>query len=94
MEKKQGGTRIKITKRALFQRIDRKLKQYGQKLYTPRTEAAQAELGSYCVVATGEVVNPKRTVAPGAVRVHVDLEKLGRELGVIQPWEELEKGEK
>jgi len=94
MKSTQGSTRIKITKRALFQRIDRKLKQYGEKLYTPRTEAAQQELGAYCVVATGEVVRPKRAAIPGAVRVHVDLEKLGRELGVIQPWEELEKGEK
>ncbi len=90
MEKKQRSTKIKITKRALFQRINRKLKPQGEKLYTPRTEAAQEQLGAYCVVATGEVVQPKRTVTPGAVRVHVDLEKLGRELGVIEPWEELE----
>lgn len=93
MEKKQRSTRIKITKRALFQRINRKLKAQGEKLYTPRTEAAQKQLGEYCVVATREVVQPKGVVTPGAVRVRVDLEKLGRELGVIQPWEEMEKGE-
>src|ERR1039457_3959708 len=45
MEKKQRTTRIKITKRALFQRINRKLKQSGEKLCTARNETVRGQLG-------------------------------------------------
>lgn len=82
--------RIRITERALFQRINRKLKQDGEKLCTARTDSAKEQLGRFYVVETGQHARPKRAVSSGVVHTDVDLEKLGRKLGVIQPWEELE----
>jgi hypothetical protein len=79
MEKKRT-TRIKITERALFQRVNRRLKQDGEKLSTARSDSVEIEVGHYFIVNT----NRNAITAQ-----HVDLEKLGRELGVIQPWEEL-----
>ena len=95
MEKKLRATRIKITERALFQRVNRKLKQDGQKLCTAHSESAKQQLGRFYVVQTGENAGTKRgAVSSGVVHMNVDLEKLAQKLGVIQPWEELEKGEK
>ena len=85
MDKKQRSTRIQITERALFQRINRRLQQDGEKLCTARTEAVKQQLGRFYVVGTGQ--------GAGLVRKDVDLEKLAQKLGVIQPWEQLAKGE-
>ncbi|MGA3020308.1 MAG: hypothetical protein ABSF62_24575 [Bryobacteraceae bacterium] len=87
MEKKRS-TRIKITERALFQRVNRKLNQDGEKLCTARSDSARQQLGRFYVVETGQ--QPKRAASSGVAHVNVDLEKLARKLGVIQPWEELE----
>jgi hypothetical protein len=89
MTKKQDSKRIKITERALFQRINRKLAQDGEKLCTARGESASEEMGRFYVVETGQHVRPKRYAASGVVYTHVKLEELGRKLGVIKPWEEL-----
>jgi hypothetical protein len=85
MDKKQRSTRIQITERALFQRINRRLQQDGEKLCTARTETVKQQLGRFYVVETGQ--------GAGLVRKDVDLEKLAQKLGVIQPWEQLAKGE-
>src|ERR1017187_2939121 len=65
MEKKPRATRIKITERALFQRVNRKLKQDGQKLCTAHTESARQQLGRFYVVQTGEDAGTKRAVSSG-----------------------------
>jgi hypothetical protein len=93
MEEKQRGTRIKITARALFQRINCRLKLDGEKLCTARSDSAKKQLGRFYVVQTGQHVRAKRAVSSGVVYTDVDLEKLAQKLGAIQPWEELEKGE-
>lgn len=80
MAKKQTGTRLKITERALMQRINRKLKQDGEQLRTARTQQVETTVGHYFIVDMNRnAITTQR----------VDLEKMGRELGVIQPWEEL-----
>jgi hypothetical protein len=91
MQKKLRSAKIRITERALFQRVDRRLKKGGQKLCTARSDSEKEQLGRFYVVATGEhAAGTKRAASPGVVHMNVDLEKLGRELGVIKGWEELE----
>jgi hypothetical protein len=80
--KTQEKPMVKITERALYQRINRKLRHEGEQLRTCRSELWQLELGRYYIV----------DVFSSCVGCqHVDLETLGRELGVMQPWEELEE---
>lgn len=74
---KESRPKVKVTARALFQRIDRKLKRNGEKLCTAKSDSTKEELGHYYIVRPS-----------GVVRADVDLGKLGRELGVLQPWEE------
>jgi hypothetical protein len=85
--------RVKITERALTQRINRRLQQDGEKLCAARSNSAREQLGRFYIVGTGKHAQPKRAVSSGVVHTDVDLEKLAQKLGVIQPWEELEKGE-
>jgi hypothetical protein len=92
---KESRSKVKVTGRALFQRIDRKLRRETnpEKLCTARSDSAKEEHGHYYIVEMGHHTRPTRYTSSGVVRSHVDLEKLGWELGVMQPWEELEKGE-
>jgi hypothetical protein len=82
-------TQVAIRPRALFQRIDRKLQQQKipEKLCTARSEHQVKELGRYFTVVTGGKVGTPQ--AHGVSLVKVDLEKLGRKLGVLKPWERL-----
>jgi hypothetical protein len=74
-------TRIKITERALLLRINRALKPDGQQLRVARTQQTESSVGRYFIV------DLKRS----AIKTqHVNLEKFARELGALQPWEELE----
>ena len=83
--------KVIITERALYQRINRRLKQNDEKLCTARGESIQNELGRFYTVETGQHVRPDRAMSSGVVYVHVNLETLAQKLGVIQPWEELEE---
>jgi CRISPR/Cas system-associated protein Csx1 len=68
--------KILVTRRNLFQRINRALKAKGRRL---RTHLGKS--GFY-------VVDLKRD---RILSVNHDLEKLGKELGVLNPWERVEK---
>ncbi len=82
MAKKRQAIRVTVTERALYQRINRKLKQDRSQLRTARSERAEQDLGRHYIVDTRR----------NAVRdTRVDLETLGRKLGVLQPWEALER---
>ena len=73
--------KVKITEHALYQRINRKLKHDGEQLRTARSQNVELSVGRYFTV----------NVAHNYIdRQHLDLEVLGRNLGVIQPWEQLE----
>lgn len=67
---------IPVTKRALVQRINRKLRKQDETLKAHRG----ANVGSYYRVDTE--IN-------GLLEDDVDLEDLGRELGVLAPYEQL-----
>jgi hypothetical protein len=73
-------TTIPVTKRALLQRINRKLKASGQHVLATRGTAARREVGEFYQV------NVDRN---SHVASHVNLERLGRELEVLAPWERL-----
>jgi hypothetical protein len=72
-------TSIPITRRALIQRINRKLPE-GEKLKCSRGAQTENELGAYYTV--DECSN---TVTAS----HIDLEKWASELKVLKPYERL-----
>lgn len=76
----QQPIRLKVTERALYQRINRKLKHEGEQLRTTRSSRTELELGRYYCVN----VNHNYIAAH-----HVELEEWGREIGVLHPWEEV-----
>lgn len=80
---KRVGKKIQVTRRALAQRINRKLAQSGEQLKAYRGPRRLVD-GDYFVV---DVQRARIT------REHVrDLEALGRELEALDEWEELEEG--
>ena len=76
--------KVTVTKAAVVKRINRKLAPDGEQLRTVRGESAQRELGVWCVFDTHQG-------NPGYPRLHTDsdLERFGRELGVVSGLEVL-----
>lgn len=73
---------VPVTMRALLQRINRKLAP-DEIVKAARTEAQKEMVGSFYRVDLGS------SPAPSVNEKHIDLEKLGRKLGVLQPWERI-----
>jgi hypothetical protein len=71
--------KVKISRRALIQRINRRLRP-GRKLRVSRGVEEQ-QVGRYYVVDPDE---------GSVIQRMVDIEGLGRSLGVLRGWEELE----
>ena len=69
---------IEISKRALFQRLDRKLRKQGKKLGMTRARVRRGvrRHGTYFIASEKWVEH-----------LHRGLEPLARELGVLRPWE-------
>jgi hypothetical protein len=86
MAKPKAVTKVPISERALFQRINRRLKKDGRALQTARGFSdgtywhENTNLGRYYIV------DVRRNFV---VNHHLDLQELGRELEVLSPWEEL-----
>ncbi|MGA9061072.1 MAG: hypothetical protein WB341_05315 [Terracidiphilus sp.] len=78
---KREPEKVKITEKALYQRINRKLKANDEILKRSRGRWA-TELGDYYVVDVG---------TSGVVSKDVDIEAYGRKLGVLRPYEALEE---
>jgi hypothetical protein len=79
--------KVGVSARALIQRVNRKLTDEHQRLHVARLYRdssnrrwENSNLGRYYVI------DFYRNIIRDT---HVDLEKLGRELRVLQPWEEL-----
>jgi len=72
--------RVLVSKRALIQRINRRLVREGEKLYATRGRKSFQDLGEFYIIDVG-----RNFVA----QKDVDLEELGRELKVLSPWEKL-----
>jgi hypothetical protein len=73
-------TGIPITERALIQRINRVLRENGRILKVTRGEHAIQEVGQYYLLDFDR--NAAKTL-------HVDIEELARELGVLRSFERL-----
>ncbi len=69
-----------ITERALIQRINRKLAHEGEQLCIPRGDRWWSDLGGAYIVNVRS-----NSILAG----HVDIERLGRELAVLRPLEEV-----
>jgi hypothetical protein len=76
----QPESKLQITERALIQRINRRLREGGAQLRTARTPQVETSVGHHFIVDLN---------CDAITTQNVDLEVLGRELGVIHPWEEL-----
>jgi uncharacterized protein YnzC (UPF0291/DUF896 family) len=73
-------TKVPITEKALYQRINRKLKDQDASLKRARG-SVETTLGEYFVVdVKGNYVTNH----------HIQIENLGRELGVLAEWETLQ----
>ena len=72
---------VPVTRRALFQRLSRALAKKSERLIANRRPGPVPDIGNYYTVDT-----KKNSVA----RTDVDLEEIGRELGVLKPYERLE----
>lgn len=72
-------TKVPVSERALFRRINRALKQSGRQLHKARTAKAIVALGGY-------YVSEKRAI----VQQRVKLEPFGRKLGVLQDFEKVQ----
>jgi hypothetical protein len=72
--------RLEITQRSLYARIARKLAKDGKQLRTARSAAMESNVGRYYIIDTyrNEVVDYR-----------LDLITLGKDLGLLQPWEEV-----
>ena len=94
--KSQTMQKVTINRRALIARINRKLQQQPNPeiLRAARNERQADEVGDYYTVDAGTFGTPRTALTRGVVRVHVNLEKFSRELGVFQPWEQLDPEEK
>ena len=70
-----------VTERALKQRINRRLEKQGEVLKTLRGDRWYTDLGRHYILNIDHSF---------VVAGHIDLEKLGRELGAMAPYERLE----
>lgn len=77
--KKESRT-VPITIRALLQRINRKLAREQRRLKVSRGREELRHFGQYYVLD-----------GYGVERGRVNVENLGRELGVLKPWQHLAK---
>jgi hypothetical protein len=69
---------VPVSMRALVQRVNRQLAKKGEQLRAARGEGARQDVGDFFIISVAENI---------LVRKEVNLEELGRELGVLQPWE-------
>jgi hypothetical protein len=76
---------IPVTERALIQRINRVLRKDGRILKVTRGERALREVGQYYLLGFD-----RNTVTT----LHVDIEELAHELGVLRSFERLERLER
>jgi len=77
MSQKPG---VPVSERAVIARINRKLKQDDEVLKATRGERARLDLGDY------HVVNYRGNYV---AQMNCDPERLGRELGVLKPFEKV-----
>lgn len=78
--------KVPVTMRALLQRINRKLAKKDEQLMMSRG-AYRADVGGHFIVHHELGKGRGNWRSRALVRTHVDPVKLGRDLGVLAPWE-------
>lgn len=68
-----------VTEAAAIKRINRKLAKEGEKLRQARSQYAEQQLGRYWIETDGRLVTTS----------HCELERLGREIGVLRADERI-----
>ncbi len=85
MPKTETLPKVPVSRRAFVQRLERRLARDGKSILTSREGTwARKELGEFYIV---------NARAQRVVEDHVDPEALGRELGVLKPFERLVGGD-
>jgi hypothetical protein len=82
IDMRKNDVKVPVTKRALLQRVNRKLAAEGRRVKAARGPSAVAEVGAFYLM----------NGRPGHEYVFerdVDLEAMARKLGVLGAWEEL-----
>lgn len=72
--------KVPVSKRALFQRVNRTLKKQGKAIKTTRADRWREDLGDHYIIDMSRNV---------IVAGHIDLEEYGREIGALRDYEEL-----
>jgi hypothetical protein len=72
--------KVPVSERALVQRVNRKLKEKNEKVLKSRSNGGGLTRGEYYLLDTDH---------HALVHESVDLEGMGRELGVLKDWEAL-----
>lgn len=76
-----SGSYVSIA--ALVKRLNRQLAKRAEQIRKPRTDEWWPDLGDYYIIDTD-----RNFIVAG----HVDPERLGREMGVLRPWEVIGAG--
>lgn len=72
------ASKVAVTRAAVIQRVNRKLRHDDEQLRATRSERARTDVGDYYVVDMNRNAIILRDVDP---------EALARKLGVLKPWE-------
>jgi hypothetical protein len=72
---------VPVSERALIQRINRALKDDGEMLKAARSSRVAEDIGEHFLIHLSRNV---------VLQKHVDVEALGRELGVLEAYEHVE----
>ena len=75
------NTKVPVTEKALYQRINRKLRQRDEVLKRSRA-STELDLGKYFVVDLHR---------NAVTSHHIDIEDFGKQIGVLADWESLQQ---
>lgn len=78
MKKQTAPVRVSVSRAALFARINRQLRKQDEALKVARSEKARQDLGDFYLL---------NLEFNGIIGKDVNPAELGRELGVLRPWE-------
>jgi hypothetical protein len=81
--------KVPVTMRALLARINRKLAKECEQLVKARGEAAAERVGEYYIIHVASI--GERVGRNSVAETFQNPEKLGRRLGVLNDWEEVQE---
>ena len=79
LQQSSNNEKVPVSPNVLIRRINRRISKNNQRLYTSRGPRAELDLGRH-------YINIRENSIVASL---IDLEGLARDLGALQPWEEL-----